>query len=181
MTVPIKDIRTCEPAMWKAISCALNVKPCNAQGSHGRICKWVRGNIAINLKSFIASLHSLAYKPIEFYDLITLMCGVGMHRTLSCMKVAIQKYFNNICYFFACIYKILCVNMSALSRFLGIIFVCFRADCISVLDKCVDNSERSYNTGALCDQLLVSDDEKECISLLQFIGKCLFSYCFRIL
>ncbi|KAF6024232.1 RECK [Bugula neritina] len=82
MTVPIKDIRTCEPAMWKAISCALNVKPCNAQGSHGRICK---------------------------------------------------------------------------------------ADCISVLDKCVDNSERSYNTGALCDQLLVSDDEKECISLLQFI------------
>ncbi|KAK3698658.1 hypothetical protein RRG08_046160 [Elysia crispata] len=31
MIIPIKDIRYCRPAMWKAIACALEVKPCLSQ------------------------------------------------------------------------------------------------------------------------------------------------------
>lgn len=40
-----------------------------------------------------------------------------------------------------------------------------------ILEQCVDDSSGSYNIGALCDQLPVSDNQEDCISLSQFIGK----------
>ncbi|CAL1527975.1 unnamed protein product [Lymnaea stagnalis] len=39
MTIPVKDISQCKPAMWKAIACALEVKPCSTQQSLITLCK----------------------------------------------------------------------------------------------------------------------------------------------
>lgn len=42
---------------------------------------------------------------------------------------------------------------------------------MSILNQCVDDSERSYDVSLLCDQFRVSDDANECISLAQFTSK----------
>ncbi|CAG5122996.1 unnamed protein product, partial [Candidula unifasciata] len=38
MTIPVKDISQCKPAMWKAIACALEIKPCGFQHSLMTLC-----------------------------------------------------------------------------------------------------------------------------------------------
>ncbi|XP_067932352.1 reversion-inducing cysteine-rich protein with Kazal motifs-like [Watersipora subatra] len=81
LKVPIKSMESCEPDLWKAIACALNVKPCKPSGSNNGICK---------------------------------------------------------------------------------------SDCVYILQKCVDNSFMSYDIPALCDQLAVSEDTEQCISLIPF-------------
>ncbi|BFY97048.1 hypothetical protein BsWGS_00088 [Bradybaena similaris] len=39
MTIPVKDISQCRPSMWKAIACALEIKPCSSQQSLITLCK----------------------------------------------------------------------------------------------------------------------------------------------
>ncbi|XP_076460929.1 reversion-inducing cysteine-rich protein with Kazal motifs-like [Babylonia areolata] len=39
MTIPVKDVRRCEPDKWKAIACALQIKPCLKQPSLLSLCK----------------------------------------------------------------------------------------------------------------------------------------------
>ncbi|XP_070209920.1 reversion-inducing cysteine-rich protein with Kazal motifs-like [Littorina saxatilis] len=39
MKIPVKDVRTCEPEKWKAIACALQVKPCLKQPFLLSLCK----------------------------------------------------------------------------------------------------------------------------------------------
>ncbi|KAL8576251.1 hypothetical protein ACOMHN_006174 [Nucella lapillus] len=39
LTIPVKDVRLCEPDKWKAIACALQVKPCLKQPSLLSLCK----------------------------------------------------------------------------------------------------------------------------------------------
>ncbi|XP_059171661.1 reversion-inducing cysteine-rich protein with Kazal motifs-like [Physella acuta] len=39
LTIPVKDIDQCKPAMWKAIACALEIKPCISQQSLITLCK----------------------------------------------------------------------------------------------------------------------------------------------
>lgn len=45
-----------------------------------------------------------------------------------------------------------------------------RSDCVHILNHCVDDSKQTFNIGALCDLLPVSDSDEECISLSQFTG-----------
>ncbi|XP_019630428.1 PREDICTED: reversion-inducing cysteine-rich protein with Kazal motifs-like isoform X2 [Branchiostoma belcheri] len=39
MTIPVRDVQECEPDMWKAIACTLQIKPCHSQSHGNRICK----------------------------------------------------------------------------------------------------------------------------------------------
>lgn len=39
MAIPVKDVRTCEPEKWKAIACALQIKPCVGQPAPLSLCK----------------------------------------------------------------------------------------------------------------------------------------------
>ncbi|XP_055873337.1 reversion-inducing cysteine-rich protein with Kazal motifs-like isoform X2 [Biomphalaria glabrata] len=39
MTIPVKDIGQCKPAMWKAIACTLEIKPCASHQSIINLCK----------------------------------------------------------------------------------------------------------------------------------------------
>ncbi|XP_041365816.1 reversion-inducing cysteine-rich protein with Kazal motifs-like [Gigantopelta aegis] len=39
MTIPVKDIRKCEPDTWKAVACALQIKPCHRKPSPLSICQ----------------------------------------------------------------------------------------------------------------------------------------------
>ncbi|XP_046335864.1 reversion-inducing cysteine-rich protein with Kazal motifs-like [Haliotis rufescens] len=39
MTIPVKDIRECEPELWKAIACAVQIKPCHSKPSPISICQ----------------------------------------------------------------------------------------------------------------------------------------------
>ncbi|KAK7483912.1 hypothetical protein BaRGS_00024796, partial [Batillaria attramentaria] len=39
MTIPVKNVRTCAPDKWKAIACALQIKPCISQPSLLSLCK----------------------------------------------------------------------------------------------------------------------------------------------
>ncbi|KAM9308254.1 reversion-inducing cysteine-rich protein with Kazal motifs [Gastrophryne carolinensis] len=39
MNIPVLDIRKCEPEMWKAIACALQIKPCHGRSRGSNICK----------------------------------------------------------------------------------------------------------------------------------------------
>ncbi|XP_063421996.1 reversion-inducing cysteine-rich protein with Kazal motifs-like isoform X1 [Mytilus trossulus] len=39
MIIPVKDIRECEPEIWKAIACALHTKPCHKKPSHLPLCR----------------------------------------------------------------------------------------------------------------------------------------------
>uniref|UniRef100_H2YTX3 Kazal-like domain-containing protein n=1 Tax=Ciona savignyi TaxID=51511 RepID=H2YTX3_CIOSA len=37
--IPVKNIQTCEPAKWKAVACALQVKPCSRSTGERSICR----------------------------------------------------------------------------------------------------------------------------------------------
>ncbi|XP_012935696.1 reversion-inducing cysteine-rich protein with Kazal motifs [Aplysia californica] len=39
ITIPVKDISQCVPEMWKAIACALEIKPCSSELSLFSLCK----------------------------------------------------------------------------------------------------------------------------------------------
>ncbi|XP_061194027.1 reversion-inducing cysteine-rich protein with Kazal motifs-like [Saccostrea echinata] len=39
LQIPVKDINTCEPEMWKAIACAMQVKPCGRKPASFVICR----------------------------------------------------------------------------------------------------------------------------------------------
>ncbi|XP_066303193.1 reversion-inducing cysteine-rich protein with Kazal motifs-like isoform X2 [Branchiostoma lanceolatum] len=39
MSIPVRDVQECEPDMWKAIACTLQIKPCHSQSHGNRICK----------------------------------------------------------------------------------------------------------------------------------------------
>ncbi|KAL4222440.1 hypothetical protein ACF0H5_018479 [Mactra antiquata] len=39
LSIPVKDIRSCEPEMWKAIACAYQIKPCYKKPSPPQICR----------------------------------------------------------------------------------------------------------------------------------------------
>ncbi|XP_033761465.1 reversion-inducing cysteine-rich protein with Kazal motifs-like [Pecten maximus] len=39
MSIPVKDIRECEPEMWKALVCALQIKPCNRRATPLPLCR----------------------------------------------------------------------------------------------------------------------------------------------
>lgn len=39
LSIPVKDIRTCEPEMWKTIACAYQIKPCYKKPSPPQICR----------------------------------------------------------------------------------------------------------------------------------------------
>lgn len=39
MNIPVLDIRKCQPEMWKAVACALQIKPCYSKSRGSVICK----------------------------------------------------------------------------------------------------------------------------------------------
>ncbi|XP_048755256.2 reversion-inducing cysteine-rich protein with Kazal motifs-like [Ostrea edulis] len=39
LQIPVKDISTCEPEMWKAIACAMQIKPCGRKPASFVICR----------------------------------------------------------------------------------------------------------------------------------------------
>uniref|UniRef100_A0A3B4FC90 Reversion-inducing-cysteine-rich protein with kazal motifs n=1 Tax=Pundamilia nyererei TaxID=303518 RepID=A0A3B4FC90_9CICH len=39
MNIPVLDIRKCQPHMWKAVACALQIKPCHSRSRGSVICK----------------------------------------------------------------------------------------------------------------------------------------------
>ncbi|CAL8311047.1 unnamed protein product [Merluccius merluccius] len=39
MNIPVLDIRKCQPEMWKAVACALQIKPCHSKSRGSVICK----------------------------------------------------------------------------------------------------------------------------------------------
>ncbi|XP_006813981.1 reversion-inducing cysteine-rich protein with Kazal motifs-like [Saccoglossus kowalevskii] len=39
LDIPVLDINSCEPAMWKAIACTLQIKPCHSKSHVNMICK----------------------------------------------------------------------------------------------------------------------------------------------
>lgn len=39
MNIPVLDIKHCEPEMWKAIACTLQIKPCHSKSRGSLICK----------------------------------------------------------------------------------------------------------------------------------------------
>lgn len=39
MNIPVLDIRKCRPEMWKAVACALQIKPCYSKSRGSVICK----------------------------------------------------------------------------------------------------------------------------------------------
>lgn len=39
LQIPVKDINTCEPEMWKAIACAMQIKPCGRKPASFVICR----------------------------------------------------------------------------------------------------------------------------------------------
>ncbi|XP_056290084.1 reversion-inducing cysteine-rich protein with Kazal motifs isoform X2 [Pseudoliparis swirei] len=39
MNIPVLDIRTCLPDMWKAVACSLQIKPCHSKSRGSVICK----------------------------------------------------------------------------------------------------------------------------------------------
>ena len=41
MNIPVLDIRKCRPEMWKAVACALQIKPCYSKSRGSVICKYV--------------------------------------------------------------------------------------------------------------------------------------------
>ncbi|XP_045167377.2 reversion-inducing cysteine-rich protein with Kazal motifs-like [Mercenaria mercenaria] len=39
LSIPVKDIRNCEPEMWKAIACTYQIKPCSRKPTPTQICR----------------------------------------------------------------------------------------------------------------------------------------------
>ncbi len=39
MNIPVLDIRRCRPEMWKAVACALQIKPCYSKSRGSVICR----------------------------------------------------------------------------------------------------------------------------------------------
>jgi len=37
--LPVKDIQQCEPEKWKAVACALQIKPCGSRSGESIICR----------------------------------------------------------------------------------------------------------------------------------------------
>ena len=41
MNIPVLHIRKCQPEMWTAVACALQIKPCHSKSRGSVICKYV--------------------------------------------------------------------------------------------------------------------------------------------
>jgi len=39
INIPVLDIKKCQPEMWKAIACSLQIKPCHSKSRGSIICK----------------------------------------------------------------------------------------------------------------------------------------------
>ncbi|XP_060563740.1 reversion-inducing cysteine-rich protein with Kazal motifs-like [Ruditapes philippinarum] len=39
LSIPVKDVRNCEPKMWKAIACTYQIKPCSRKPTPTQICR----------------------------------------------------------------------------------------------------------------------------------------------
>uniref|UniRef100_A0A4W3JZY4 Reversion-inducing cysteine-rich protein with Kazal motifs n=1 Tax=Callorhinchus milii TaxID=7868 RepID=A0A4W3JZY4_CALMI len=39
MNIPVQNIKTCQPEMWKAVACSLQIKPCHSKSGGSVICK----------------------------------------------------------------------------------------------------------------------------------------------
>lgn len=39
MNIPVQNIKTCQPEMWKAVACSLQIKPCHSKSGGSIICK----------------------------------------------------------------------------------------------------------------------------------------------
>lgn len=39
ISIPVLDIRTCQPDLWKAVACSLQIKPCHRKSRGSIICK----------------------------------------------------------------------------------------------------------------------------------------------
>ncbi|XP_028637963.1 reversion-inducing cysteine-rich protein with Kazal motifs-like [Grammomys surdaster] len=39
ISIPVLDIKTCQPEMWKAVACSLQIKPCHSKSRGSIICK----------------------------------------------------------------------------------------------------------------------------------------------
>lgn len=59
MNIPVLDIRQCRPEMWKAVACALQIKPCYSKSRGSVICKCV------------FHFHSLHIVPVSFSSMFS--------------------------------------------------------------------------------------------------------------